>query len=343
MKTAVLKSSALLLLVAMVFCFTSVCAQAQEKVINLKFSNVYGPAHRNGMLAEQWSREVEKRTNGRVKIAYFAGGTLSPGAQIYDSTVRGISDIGASVLSYTRGKFPMTEMLDLPLGMKSGYLATKLINEYYKKFKPKEFDDVKVLFLHAHGPGLLHTTKKPVYKLEDVKGMKIRSSGINSKIVQALGGAPVGMPIPETYDALMKGVAEGVMVPIEALKGWKLGEVTNYTTLDYGSCYSSGMFYVMNKSKWNALPNDIKAIIEKINEEWIEKQAKLWDEIDKEGRDMVLARGNKFITLSKEEDDRWAARVKPILEQHVKEMQAKGLPGDEALKFCQEYIRTHQK
>ena len=331
----------------MILVFTSLfslpCSAAEEKVITLRFSNVYNNLHKNGILAEQWCREVEKRTNGRVKIDYFPGGTLSPGAQIYDSTVKGISDIGASVLSYTRGKFPMTEMLDLPLNMKTGYLATKLINQFYQKFKPKEFDDVKVLLLHAHGPGLLHTTKKPVTKLEEVKGMKIRSSGINSKIVQALGAAPVGMPIPETYDALMKGVVEGVMVPIEALKGWKLGEVVKYTTEDYGACYSSGMFYVMNKARWNALPADIKAIIEKVNEEWIEKQGRLWDEIDKEGREFALARGNKFLTLSKEEDARWAQRVKPIIEEHVKEMKSKGLPAEEALKFCQDYIKAHQK
>lgn len=328
-----------IVLAALVF---SSYSYGQDKAIQLKFSNVYGPAHKNGILAEQWAKEVEKRTNGRVKIAYFAGGTLSPGAQIYDSTVKGISDIGASVFSYTRGKFPMIEMLDVPFGVKTGYLATKMANEYYNKFRPKELDDVKVLFIHGHGPGLLNT-KKPVYKLEDLKGMKIRSSGINSKIVLALGGAPVGMPIPETYDALMKGVADGVMVPVEALKGWKLGEVINYTTEDYGASYSSTMFYVMNKAKWNSLPADIKAIIEKINVEWIEKQARLWDEIDKEGREFVLARGNKFIPLSKEEDARWAARVKPIVEEHVRDLKAKGLPGDEALKFLQDYIRTHQK
>ena len=90
---------------------------AQEKVIQLKFSNVYGVTHRNGQLAEQWCKEVEKRTNGRVKINYYAGGTADPGPQIYDSMVKGIADIGSSVLSYTRGKFPMTEMLDLPLGV----------------------------------------------------------------------------------------------------------------------------------------------------------------------------------------------------------------------------------
>ena len=335
------RSFVIVLFVAGTFLFSFDCC-AQEKAIQFKFSNVYGVTHKNSVIADQWCKEVERRTNGRVKISYYPGGTLSPAAQIYDSTAKGISDIGESVLSYTRGKFPLIEVMDMPLGIKTGYLATKLINEVYNKFKPKEFDEVKVLFLHAHGPGILHT-KKPIYKLEDLKGVKIRSSGINSKIVQALGAVPVGMPIPETYDALMKGVADGVMVPVEALKGWKLGEVISYTTEDYGACYSSGMFYVMNKTRWNALPPDIKAIIEQINEEWIEKQGRLWDEIDKEGRDFVLQRSNKFIPLSKEEDARWAARVKPILDEYVRDAKAKGLPGDEALKFCQEYIKAHQK
>ena len=151
--------------------------------------------------SSEWSKEIEKRTNGKVKINYYSGGTLMPAPQTYDSIVKGIADIGFSIMSYTRGKFPLTEVIDLPLGYKSGYTATKLINAYYAKFRPKEFDETKVLYLHAHGPGILNT-KKPVYKLEDLKGMKIRSTGLSSKIAQSLGAAPVGMPIPETYYAL---------------------------------------------------------------------------------------------------------------------------------------------
>ncbi len=136
----------------------------------------------HSVLAEQWGKEIEKRTNNRVKITFFHGGTLAPPAQIYDSTVQGIADMGFSVLGYTRGKFPLTEVIDIPLGLKTGVTATKLINAYYKKFQPKEFDEVKVLYLHAHGPGLLHTTKKPVAKLEDLKGMKIGVPVCQAKI-----------------------------------------------------------------------------------------------------------------------------------------------------------------
>ena len=313
-----------------------------QKVITLNYSNFFPAPHRHSVIAEQWCKEIEKRTNGRVKIAYFPGGTLTPAAQIYDGVVKGISDIGFSCFAYTRGKFPLTEVVDLPIGLKDGTTATRLINEYYKKFKPKEIDEVQVMYLHAHGPGMLHT-KKPVSKQEELKGMKIRATGLASKIVIALGASPVGTTMPETYDALRTGVADGAMAPFEALQGFKWGEVINSSTVAYGSGYSTGMFIVMNKGKWNSLPPDIQKIIVKVNEEWIERQARAWDEIEKEGIEFTKKRGNKIIYLTKEEDARWAAAVKPIQDEYVKNTKAKGLPGDEALRFCLDYLKANQK
>ncbi len=144
----------------------------------------------------------------------FPGATLTPADQCYDGVVKGISDIGMSVLSYTRGRFPTMEVIDLPLGYQAGLQATKLCNAYYEKFKPKELDDTKIMYLHAHGPGILHT-KTPVSKLEELKGMKIRCSGTSAKVVTALGAAPVAMPQNETYDALQKGVVQGVVSPLK--------------------------------------------------------------------------------------------------------------------------------
>jgi TRAP-type transport system periplasmic protein len=338
-------SSMLTGIAVLMFCiqFTSpIVNAAEEQVIKLKFSNIFPAPHRVSILHEQWCRDVEKATNGRVKLSYFPGGTLTPPAQTYDSVVKGIADVGASVFGYTRGKFPLTEVIDCPLGYKNGYVANKLINAYYTKFRPKELEEVKVLWLYTTSPGFLMTAKKPVYTMEDAKGMKIRSSGLSAKIVQALGGAPVGMPVTEAYDALMKGVADGAMLPIEALKGFKLGEVLGHVTLNYGSTYATAEFVVMNKDKWNALPADIRKIIDKLSEEYIEPQAKIWDEIDLEGKEFFLQKGGKFANLTKEEDARWARQVKPILDEYVKSAKARGLPGDEVLKFAQEYLKTHQ-
>lgn len=332
-----------LLVLGLVLCFAGYPGLSEaQKVISLNYANFFPAPHPHSILAEQWSKEVEKRTGGKVKITYYPGGTLSPAAQIYDSVVKGIADIGFSCFAYTRGKFPLTEVIDLPIGLKNGTVATRLINAYYKKFKPKEIDEVHVLYLHAHGPGMLHT-KAPVNKLEDLKGRKIRATGLAAKIVAALGAAPVGTSMPETYDVLRTGVAEGAMAPFEALKYFKWGEVINSSTVAYGSGYSTGMFIVMNKNKWNSLPPDVQKVFTEVSEEWIEKQAKVWEDIEKEGIEFTKKRGNKIITLSKEEDARWAAAVRPIQDEYLKAMKAKGLPGEEALKFCLDFLKANQK
>jgi TRAP-type C4-dicarboxylate transport system substrate-binding protein len=291
-----------------------------QQAITLKYSNFFPAPHQNSIIADAWCKEVEKRTNGRVKVTYFPGATLTPPPQTYDSVTKGIADIGLSLFGYTMGKFPMMTAIDLPLGYKSAYVATKMINEYYKKFQPKELDEVKVMYMSGHGPGVVHT-KKPVNNLQEFKGMKMRATGQTAQIVKALGGAPVGMPMTESYDALSKG----------------------NTTLNFGSAYSSGFFVVMNKAKWNSISKADQAIIEKINEEWIEKQGKLWDAIDKEGYDLVKQRGDKIIALSPEEDARWAKAAYPVIEDYIKQLKAKNLPGDEAIKWMQDYLKKNDK
>ena len=333
-------SKAVLFVFVVSVCLIASGSFAQDKVVTLKFSNFWPAPHKNSVTADEWAKEVEKRTNGKVKVTVYHGATLTPANQTYDSVVNGICDIGMSALAYTRGKFPLTEVIDLPLGYKSGTVATGLVNEYYKKFKPKEFDGVQVLFFHAHGPGLLFT-KKPVAKMEDMKGMKIRSTGLSAKVVQALGGAPVGMPMTESYDALSKGVADGIMCPYEAMWGFKLGEVVNNCTEDHGIAYSTAFFVVMNKNKWATIAPDAQKAIEKVNEEFIVKYGKVWDDIDKEGKDFMVKKGAKIVKLSKEEDARWVTTVKPILEEYVKNMMGKNLPGDQALKFCLDFLKAH--
>ena len=316
-------------------------AFAQAKPVELSYSIFFPAPHKNTVLAGEWAKEVEKRTNGAVKITVFPGGTLTPADKCYDGVVKGISDIGMSVFGYTRGKFPLTEVIDLPLGYKQGLAATRLINRYYQQFKPKELDEVKVLYLHAHGPGILHT-KKPVHKLEELKGMRIRSTGLSAKVASALGVTPVAMPMGETYDALQRGMVDGSLAPMESLEGWKWGEVVKYTTESFGSAYSTGFFVVMNKEKWNALSPETQKAIEKVDREWIEKTGKLWDEIDKSGKAFTLKLGNQIISLPKEEDRRWAKAVTPILDDYLNNMKGKDLPGDEALKFCMDYLKKNQ-
>lgn len=317
------------------------CSTGHTKTVELTYSIFFPATHAHTILATEWAKEIEKRTKGAVKITMFPGATLTPAAQCYDGVVKGISDIGMSVLSYTKGRFPLTEVIDLPLGYKSGIQATRLANAFYEKFKPKELDDVKIMYLHAHGPGILHTTKKPVEKLEDLKGMKIRCTGTSTKVAAALGATAVAMPQTETYDALQKGVAEGLLSPIETLKGWRFAEVVKYTTENFGSAYTIAFFVAMNKKKWESLPKDVQNVIEQINKEWIEKTGQTWDQADKIGKEYTLSKGNKVLSLSKDEDELWAKKVHPLLDDYVAAMKDKGLPGDQALAFCLEWLKKN--
>jgi TRAP-type transport system periplasmic protein len=332
---------AIIVLVCAGFSLAIAPAFGQAKPLELSYSIFFPAPAPQTQVAMDWAKEIEKRTKGRVKITIFPGGTLTAPDKCYDGVVKGISDIGMSCFTYTRGRFPLTEVADLPLGIKSGLVATKLINAYYKRFKPKELDDVKVMYLHGHGPGFLHT-KTAVAKLEDLKGLKIRCPALAKKIVEKLGAVPVAMTMPETYDALKRGVVDGSMAPQESLKTFGWGEVVKFTTESWGSAYSTGFFVVMNKEKWNSLPKDVKQIIEQVNKEWIVKQGKNWDDIDKAGREATLALGNKIISLSKEENMRWAEAVRPILDEYVANMKTQGLPGDKALKFYMDELKKLQ-
>ena len=323
-------------------CAIATIGAAQDKPINLRFSTFFPPTHPLAVVTADWCKEVEKRTNGKVKVKQYGGATLTPPAQTYDSVVQGVVDGGNIVLGYTMGKFPLSEVLDYPLGYPSGTVAHKLANAYYAKFKPKEFDEVKVMYFAGQTPGILHT-KKPVNKLEDLKGMKIRTFGSNARFMSLLGGIPVAMPMGDAYDAISKGVADGLLCADEVLKSWKMGEVVKYTTQNYGSAYTAIFVVALNKKKWSSISPENQKIIEQINQEWIDKSAKVWEQIDREGQEFGKQRGIKVIKLSKEEDARWAAKAQPLFDEYVKNMKAKNLPGDEVLKFARDFIKKSGK
>jgi len=316
--------------------------QKKEKTVELTYSIFFPPTHSQCQAAISWAEEVEKRSGGRIKITTFPGGTLTKADQCYDGVVKGISDIGMSCFAYTRGRFPVMAVVDLPFGYPTGLVATRVANEFAKEMSPQELADVKVLYIHAHGPGLL-STKKPVRALEDVKGMKIRSTGLSAKIVESLGGVPVAMPQGDTYEALQKGVVEGTFTPIETLKGWKQAEVIDYTTQCTGVGYTTAMFVVMNLDKWNALSKELKQIVEEVSTEWVDVHGAAWDKSDDEGRAYTISQGNEIIPLSEEENQRWAEAVRPIIEDYVRATEDKGLPGEKAAALAKALIVKHSK
>lgn len=314
--------------------------QTQAATIQLTYSNFFPPTHFNAILGDSWAKEIEKRTNGKVKFTLFPGGALLKGPEIYDGVSRGVSDVGMSLFAYTAGRFPVMEALDLPIGYPSGYTATMVANDYYNRFKPKEISGVKMMYLHAHGPGLLHS-RKEVSKLEDVRGLKIRCTGFSAKAAAALGGVPVAMGQGGAYEALQKGVVEATLAPVEVLKGWKQAEVIQYTTECYSVGYTTAMYVIMNERKWNALPKDVQKVFEEVSKEWIPKHAQGWDKADAEGREFTLTLGNKIIPLSETESSLWAYNVRPVIDEYVGVLEGKGMPGKDYIKFIRDGIEKY--
>jgi TRAP-type C4-dicarboxylate transport system substrate-binding protein len=308
----------------------------------LTYSNFFPPTHIQSKLAEAWCKEVEKRTNGRVVVEYYAGQTLTKANQCYDGVVTGISDIGFSVLAYTRGRFPVMSAVDLTLGWPSGRVATAVVNAVYNKFKPKELMDTKVMYLHAHGPGLVHTKGKAVRKLEDMKGLKLRGHGTSALVQKALGATPVPKPMPECYQMLQKGVVEGGTFPFEADKGWKLGEVTDYITAAFSAAYTTSFFVVMNKDKWKMIPRDDQKTIEQINSEWVVKHGEAWDSSDLEGIVFFLNQGGQIIGLDKKEAARWEEATASIPGEYAEKLTQKGFNGKEIVDFVKAELKKYQ-
>jgi len=338
------KCAGLTILVLALVCFCcGASAFGQAKPIELTYSTHMPAPHAVTLMSVGWGKEVEKRTNGRVKVTVFAGGTMLAADKAYDGVTKGIADIGVAVLGFTRGRFPLTEAIDLPLGYRNAFDSTRLLNAYLKRFKPKEFDEVNILYAHAHGPGVLHSSKKAVATFDDLRGLKVRCTGLSAKIVGALGGAPVAMPVGDTYDALSRGVVDASLAPFEALEGWRWAEVVKYSTESPAFGYTSAFVVVMNKKKWDALPPDIRTIIQQVSDGWGEKDASNWFTIEKSGKDFGVKHGVKVIAFSKEDNEKAMKAVKPLLDEYVQNMKKAGLPGEEVIKFCTDELKKIQQ
>ena len=333
----------LVLGVFFVLCAAGGITPEARAATTLTFSDFFPPTHAQSQLCQAWCKEVEKRTGGEVKVEFYPGQTLTKSTQNYDGVVQGLSDIGQCLFGYTRGRFPLMEAVDLPVGYTSGKNATKVANAFVEKFQPKELADVKVMYVHAHGPGLLHTKKKPVHNTDDLKGLKIRSHGTTAKVVEALGGVPVAMPMPELYQSLQKGVVDGALYPLETNKGWKMAEVVDCVTLSFSMAYTSTFYVVMNKGKWDGLSDKAKAAIEEINKEWQPKHGEAWDKIDADGLALMKEKKRQIIEMDPAEAAKWAKLVEPVIAEYVAATKAKGLPADEAVAFIREMLTKLEK
>lgn len=329
----------MLLVVSLLFSTYSFSHGAEE--IKLKFANYFPPTHMNSVIMGKFCEEMNAKLAGKVTITQYAGGTLLAAPKMATGVSTGIADIGLSNCSYSRGRFPVMEIMELPLGFPSSWIASHVANDFFDKFKPKEWDAFHPLMFSTSPPNALQTLNKPVKTLEELKGLKIRGQGRIADIVKALGATPMPIEIVDLYEALRRGVIDGTYTPLETLKGFKLGEVQKYTTASWmvGSVYA--FYVVMNKNKWAALPPDVQKTISDFSKEFTGRWAVEWNNIDIEGREFFQKLGGEVIPLSDAEGAKWVKAVEPVVEDFKKDMVSKGYKAAEVdgwLKFVKERV-----
>ena len=335
------KGSAVYVLAILLFFVLAGMSSAAEPQYRLKFANYFPVVHKNTALGKEFCDEIKKRTGGRVEISYYAGGTLLTAPKMAAGVASGIGDIGLSHCGYSRGRFPVMEMMELPIGSPSAFISTHVANDFYEKFKPKEFNDFFPLMFSTSPPAVLQTLTKPVRTLEELKGLKIRGTGRIGDLVKALGATPMPVEMVDLYESLRRKVIDGNFGPMEQLKGFKIGELIRYATTSWKIGTSYTFYVIMNKNKYNALPPDIKKIFQETSNDYKDKWAVMWNEIEIEGVQFLKAQGGQLVPLSDAEAARWVKAAQPVVNEYKKDLVSKGYSEKEVdswLAFVKERI-----
>jgi TRAP-type C4-dicarboxylate transport system substrate-binding protein len=317
-----------------------------ENPLVLKYAMLVPPTHflLNPEIGPSiwWAREVEKRTGGRVKVKWFPSRQLGKSKDHFDLARTGVADAAGFVHGYTPGFFPLTTIVELPFpapGM-SFDVAAKALWELHKRgLLDKMYKEVKVLTLDPTEQYQLFLKKK-VTKIEDLKGVKLRSfGGVWPAILKAWGATPVPMPISDAYMGVQRGIIAGLPHNWAAAPSWKTYEVIDYVIETNTSCAAIGS--VMNLKTWKSMPPDIQKIIDGVNEEMVgfittgsEEKGVLGYELYglKKARPLYIEKGIEVYKLAPAEMDNLAKAVLPLWDEWVERMEAKGLPGKKVMK-----------
>ncbi len=277
-----------------------------------------------------------KEDEGIDMEIYPSGQLGTPDAQ-YDMAVTGTADMSLSVHGYTPGKFPLMSVSDLPFLANSSEEASEIIWELYKDSPDlqNEHSEVTTLWIFAGEPNQLLSTGKPIERLEDLKGLKVRSpSPISTELIKAWGGVPVSMPVNDIYESLDKGIIDAAMAGMSTLFDLNLHEVVDYVTI--GNFSTSSLFSVMNTDTFNGLPENSQEYLLSIGDEMSSLAGAALDEAGEEGYNQAEESGIEIIELDDAEIVKWQEAATPVIEEWIADMDKQGLPGEEIYENLQQ-------
>lgn len=292
---------------------------------------------------EEWAERVEEQSGGRIDVQHFPSMQLggSP-PQLLDQARDGMVDVAWIMLGYTPGRFPQSEVFELPfIAPRDPVEGSVIFHRYVNEFTINEFRGVKLLAAHIAGPGVFHS-KKPINSLADLKGTQTRAaSRLITMLLDALGAEPVGMPATSIGEAMSKGVLDAATLQWESIPAMRIEQmVHNHTEVsgDY-SLYTGTFAFVMNPNSYNRLPKDLQAVIDANSGEELSRlfgnAMKIGDE---NAREEVKNAGNNIITLDEETSRQWEEKAKSVWAEWIRAVEKNGVDGEQVIKNAQSII-----
>ena len=326
----------------------SVCAcsiHAQEIILKVHHPlPSTSTAHQK--VLEPWCAKITAESKGRIKCQIYPSMQLGGSVpQLYDQVKDGVVDVIWTVAGYSAGRFPLVEVFELPFFMNNAESSSKALWDYVQLYDADEFKDVHPIAFHLHGGGVFHMIKKPIVHRSDLNGMKVRApTRQTTKMLAALGATPVGMPVPQVPEALQKGVIDGTILPYEVMPALKVDELTKYHSGPDDSqplIYNSVFIIAMNKARYDALPPDLKQVIDANSGIGLSGQiGRLFAEVEVANKKKI---GGVTNVIANEEIEEWKKVVQPVTDGWIADANAKGADGKALLKAAHDLIAKYSK
>lgn len=304
---------------------------SSQETTTLRFSHFWpATSSINQEVFEPWAKKIEAESDGRLKVELYPSATLSKADVTYEAAVKGTIDIGSQVQGYTAGRFPLTQITELPgLSNSATQMGCLMQTLYEDGTIASEYEDSHVLFMYGVGPGSLHTTNKLIRKPADMEGLRIRRpSAVAGDIIEIMGASPVGLPANDMYTSLQRGVVDGLSFPWEAVTTFKIDELTKYHT--NLPLYTSGLMVTMNQNTYDGLPDDLKKVIDDNSGMAMAKKiGQMFDKHDQTAIQAARDKGDEMIDIPDPlNDPDWKGPLEAGTKKYLSDVKALGLDAD---------------
>lgn len=316
--------------------FTGLPASPVHAQTTLRFNRWLPPNHNvQGGVMVQWAKDVAAATGGRVKIE-FTPSSLGPPPRQFDLAAQGVADIVLGVHGYTPARFRLTQIVEMPFLGENGEKISAAYWDVHQKYlaKGNEHEGVRLLALWGHGPGIVTNRTRPIAKVADFSGLKLRvAGGLMTDIAKSLGAVPIQAPVPQLYEILSRGVADGVLFTGEGITEFNLQKIMRYETKVAGGLFNTSFFLAMSPKAWNALSPADRQAIEKLSGRGLSAASgRSYDERDAVAEKDLKASGIQIVSADKGFVEELRKRLAPLESSWIADAKAKGVDGLQALR-----------